>query len=586
MGPSRTTSARAKPRGHATGRVIPQQGRRIGQTDLRRVTITPSTSANAGRETEASTVVQPSRAVPVSTPAWLTNYRRRLMGTDGLIVVVSVLLGQFIGTGLGAGFGDWLLSGLLVAAWLISLGIEGVWNIGVLGNGPAEYRRIITASFVLGAVVGIATYLTPALVVHQYLLISVPLGMVGLIVGHGSWRKWLGRHQRSGRHLRTVVIVGHPAEAEALADLVRERSQSGFSVIAVCDVDDVAPGYSDRAPGIPVFRNGPEVAARAIELGAGAVAVAGTGFAAERLSELWACLQGTGVQLFVEPDAEHSVSMHLHPVAGLPLTRVGEPRFSGWQAAVKRTLDVSVAMLGLLLLSPFILIAAGAVLLADGVPIFHDQELVGRGGRPFRAWTLRCTPQGVKARLVQIDNSVVVPARTSPDVVVSKSERPGRLGGQFSAPAGPGGSAEVGFERPVGWDEAHVPVAVAPCPPTANDLLSFALEAPTVYELEATKVGRVLRRVGIDEAPLLLSVLLGRMSLVGPPAGLPGSDEATLRVRPGLTGSWRLGRTLDRTAQDRAREDYDYVGTWCVLGDLTTMAKTVKLVLSGADRRH
>lgn len=106
MGPSRTTSARLKPRGHVTGRVVPTQGRRSGQADLRRVTIIPPNNSNPAQDTDSPAVQVPSaRAAPVSAPAWLADYRRRLLGTDAVVVVVSVLLGQYVAAE-GAGFGS------------------------------------------------------------------------------------------------------------------------------------------------------------------------------------------------------------------------------------------------------------------------------------------------------------------------------------------------------------------------------------------------------------------------------------------------------------------------------------------------
>ncbi len=101
-----------------------------------------------------------------------------------------------------------------------------------------------------------------------------------------------------------------------------------------------------------------------------------------------------------------------------------------------------------------------------------------------------------------------------------------------------------------------------------------------------TPVGRVLRRLSIDELPQLINVVRGDMSLVGPRPEQP-SEVALwtpqlfdrLRVRPGVTGVWQVnGRSAARNTKDRW--DLYYVDNWSVWRDLTILAKTVPAVIS------
>ena len=101
-----------------------------------------------------------------------------------------------------------------------------------------------------------------------------------------------------------------------------------------------------------------------------------------------------------------------------------------------------------------------------------------------------------------------------------------------------------------------------------------------------TPVGRVLRRLSVDELPQLANVLVGQMSLVGPRPQLlsevalwtPEVFER-LRVRPGLTGMWQVtGRSQAREAKDRW--DLYYVDNWSVWRDLAILLKTVPVVIS------
>jgi lipopolysaccharide/colanic/teichoic acid biosynthesis glycosyltransferase len=107
-----------------------------------------------------------------------------------------------------------------------------------------------------------------------------------------------------------------------------------------------------------------------------------------------------------------------------------------------------------------------------------------------------------------------------------------------------------------------------------------------------TPVGRVLRRLKIDELPQLFSVLCGTMSLIGPRPGLPSQAAAyddfqrrRLLVRPGCTGLSQVN-SMSRGADwtERIRYDVYYVAHCGLWLDLTILAKTPLVVLLGEQR--
>lgn len=101
-----------------------------------------------------------------------------------------------------------------------------------------------------------------------------------------------------------------------------------------------------------------------------------------------------------------------------------------------------------------------------------------------------------------------------------------------------------------------------------------------------TRVGRVLRRLSLDELPQLLNVVRGEMSLVGPRPEQPcevvlwtSQQFDRLRVRPGLTGQWQIsGRSDARETKDRL--DLYYVDNWSIWRDLSIILRTVPVILS------
>ncbi|XSG74584.1 sugar transferase [Herpetosiphon llansteffanensis] len=103
-----------------------------------------------------------------------------------------------------------------------------------------------------------------------------------------------------------------------------------------------------------------------------------------------------------------------------------------------------------------------------------------------------------------------------------------------------------------------------------------------------TKIGRVLRKLSIDELPQLYNVLRGEMSLVGPRPQVP--DEVAqyqewhyrrLEVTPGLTGLWQASGRSNTTFDDMVRLDIYYTEHWSLWLDVRIMIMTIPAVLFG-----
>jgi exopolysaccharide biosynthesis polyprenyl glycosylphosphotransferase len=104
-----------------------------------------------------------------------------------------------------------------------------------------------------------------------------------------------------------------------------------------------------------------------------------------------------------------------------------------------------------------------------------------------------------------------------------------------------------------------------------------------------TRVGRFIRRFSIDEAPQLINILKGDMSLVGPrPLVLAehaalSQDWQTRRadLRPGLTGPWQISGRSHIPFQEMIKFDYQYVAGWSLARDLEILLATLPAVVSG-----
>lgn len=130
----------------------------------------------------------------------------------------------------------------------------------------------------------------------------------------------------------------------------------------------------------------------------------------------------------------------------------------------------------------------------------------------------------------------------------------------------------------------------------AEERLSALLEQSdgngTLFKMRndprVTPVGRLLRRLSIDELPQLWNVARADMSLVGPRPPLP-QEVATyddlayhrLYVKPGLTGLWQVSGRSDLSWDETVRLDLRYVDNWSMGMDLRILARTVRAVLGG-----
>jgi lipopolysaccharide/colanic/teichoic acid biosynthesis glycosyltransferase len=180
------------------------------------------------------------------------------------------------------------------------------------------------------------------------------------------------------------------------------------------------------------------------------------------------------------------------------------------------------------LTAPIMLVAAVAVKRSSPGPVIFAQERVGRDGEIFRVFKLRTMVQDAEARRADLDEH----------------------------------------------NEADGPMFKM-----ADD--------PRV-----TKVGRLLRRLSIDEIPQFVNVLRGEMSIVGPRPALPAEVELwtedvhdRLRVLPGITGMWQVSGRSDTTFDEYKRLDLYYVDNWSLAHDARIVCKTVAAVVASRGAR-
>jgi lipopolysaccharide/colanic/teichoic acid biosynthesis glycosyltransferase len=212
-----------------------------------------------------------------------------------------------------------------------------------------------------------------------------------------------------------------------------------------------------------------------------------------------------------------------------PLVQLARRPWRPAALVVKRAMDVTGALLGLLLIGPVLLVLAALVRLESPGAPFFAHERVGLGGRRFRCWKLRTMRDGAEAELH--DDAALLAT----------------------------------YRR--------------------NDY-----KLPDDYDPRVTPLGRMLRRFSLDELPQLWNVLVGDMSLVGPRPVVPaelehfaGAEDLILTMPPGITGLWAVNGRHHVSYPERAELELRYVRDWSLGGDIRILARTPRAVfdLSG-----
>ena len=479
------------------------------------------------QRSEPAAQLQPELLGTARPSRWARGYSRALGAMETLFAAVAA--GSVLATraeGIDASSALFWAAVALVVAWPLLLVGGGAHSERVFGTGSEEYRAVGRAGFVLLAVAGFASYAADLDLSRALVVVAVPALMVATLVGRFVARCVLRRLRAQGRCGKRVVVVGRGTAVLDLVAQVRRERFAGMEVVAAC----VTPADRVRvaaATAVPVggLDDVVEIAGR---LGADTIAVTSASeTAAQYLRQLSWQLEGTGIELLVAPGLIEVAGprLHIRPLEGLPLLSIEQPRFEGWQSVIKGGLDRVTAALGLLFLSPLLCAVAVAIKLSGPGPVLFRQERVGVNGKAFTMLKFR---------------SMVVDADRHLDELRAEN---------------------------------------------ISDGVLFKMR----IDPRVTPIGRVLRRLSLDELPQLLNVLGGSMSLVGPRPPLPGEVarydapvHRRLLVKPGLTGLWQVSGRSDLPWEEAVRLDLRYVENWSLAMDLLILAKTVRAVLGSS----
>ncbi len=211
-------------------------------------------------------------------------------------------------------------------------------------------------------------------------------------------------------------------------------------------------------------------------------------------------------------------------LAGLPLLDLRAPALDDYSRIIKRTFDLVVGTLALIIISPLMLLIVLAILVSDGWPVFFRQERVGENGQLFKMIKFRTMVRDAEKLRSQVE----------------KTDENGNI--------------------------LH----------------------KTRDDVRVTRLGKFLRRLSLDELPQFFNVIAGDMSIVGPRPELPYLVEnyqhwqrRRLTVPPGITGWWQVNGRSDRVMHLHTEDDIYYVENYSIWLDLQIIIRTAWAVIVG-----
>jgi exopolysaccharide biosynthesis polyprenyl glycosylphosphotransferase len=425
------------------------------------------------------------------------------------------------------------LDTIVPAAAAVSVAAMGVATLGLIVNGRAPDQLHLLRAWLLA-------------------LLAVGVGRMVLSLT----QSWARRQRLVGR---PVLILGAGVVGSQLAQ--RLQNHPGYGLRPVGFVDDrphplVDVGDCD-VPIVGTVEDVDEIVARA---GVRHLIVAFTSVTDSRVSPLVQRCQELGVEVSVVPRMFDTINdrVRYDTVGGVPLLSFSSVSPRGGRFGLKHALDRVLAALLLIALAPVLAFVALAVRLSSPGPVLFRQRRVGRDGLPFDLYKYRS--MRVAPPLPSIAETIRIGARAEPG-----AEARDEQASTGDAPENGAGGTRLGGDTAPGGKEG------------ADRL---------------TAVGRVIRRLGLDELPQLLNVLRGEMSLVGPRPERPEFVELFRqelarygdrhRVKSGITGWAQVhGLRGNTSLAERVEWDNYYIAHWSFGLDLKILLLTVLVLLRG-----
>lgn len=282
------------------------------------------------------------------------------------------------------------LRGLVICALLVIVlfASGGLYRPRLHLSAMDDLPRLVGRQLI--AVAAIATVIAlrhDRMAVDGFLRVSAIILL--LVLAGRLFTTWTIKAVRSRRWVSyRAVLVGAGHVGVELTRLLDRHPQYGLNVVGFVDTDKSA----EAAPRtLPRLGDLDDVKGALTRNQANVLIIADPDVSDTRLTDIMREIMDKNHDVFVVPrlhDFQTQAGVPDH-IGAIPVMRIRPPLLSGWQRSLKRTIDVLVSIVGLVLLSPVFALCALAVRLESGPGVFFRQERVGRGGQLFEILKFR-----------------------------------------------------------------------------------------------------------------------------------------------------------------------------------------------------
>lgn len=460
----------------------------------------------------------------VSTMDITRGLRYLILATDAIILIAATFIGfvtRFSVAELNTSLtGEIQVVGTLIPPfWIGVLVLVGAYDTRVLGLGLSEYGRLVKSALWMVAVVSLVSFLGKFDTSRAYILIAIPLGLLGLLIERWLWRRWIIRQRNRGKELQPTIVVGDLEESGRIAVALEDRPWAGYRVVGT-----LAGPITDRAVDVDLWID--RLLAEVQDRGATCIALTGsTNIGSADIRELSWRIEGRGIDLLISSSygAITGPRLSLRVATGLPFMHLDEVGLTATQKGLKRLLDVVGAGVLVVVLSPVLLFIALMILLTSGRPVLFIQERAGFQGHVFEVLKFR---------------TMVPDADEHRDALRSVHDEDSPL---FKVKSDPRITPLGRFLRRWSLDEL----------PQLFNVLggSMSLVGPRPHPIDDVERYRE-------------------------------GDTRRLLAKPGMTGMWQVAGRSDLSWKDAVELDLVYIENWSLLGDLAILARTVQAVIS------
>ena len=417
---------------------------------------------------------------------------------------------------------------LVVPVWVFFLNQQRTYDLPRQNRTDLLFIKIIravvlatTALLALFFVLGLSDGISRSLIIA-----FAALSCITIFVTRRLMITAIRRIRRKGLDAHNIVVIGSPTEARPFIERLEEHEDWGFRVMGV-----VLPDNEEESSPIPSSVKVPclgrlkDINQILEKHPVHQVFLTGRAWDKENLYQIADSCEELGVEFSMDANflGLRVAKAELNDIEGWSVLSFTSTPTSAEAMVIKRVMDIVGSGIGLVLLSPLLLLTALAIKIEDPKGgIFFGQERSGLYGRPFKMWKFRSMVSNAEELKSQLET------QNEMDGPVFKIKQDPRI----------------------------------------------------------TRVGRLIRKTSIDELPQLWNVFVGNMSLVGPRPPIPKEVEQyerwqmrRLSMRPGITCIWQVSGRNNIDFETWMKLDLQYIDNWTLFLDIKLLLKTVPVVL-------